>query len=84
MNNWKNICFVLSGVIIGCGAAAGTQHASATYPANAAAPRWQQKCYGYDPANKLNADLKRSGEAGWELVSVDYQAQAVCYKRPAP
>ncbi|MBK8936854.1 MAG: hypothetical protein IPM79_04175 [Polyangiaceae bacterium] len=51
------------------------------FPANSAAPRWQQYCvetYAHD----LNMTLKRYGEAGWEYVGGD--SYRPCFKRPAP
>lgn len=78
MNVWKNVSFVLMGVIIGCGGAAAS-NAVAAYPPTQ--PRFQHMCLGASATvSGINDDVQKGAEEGWELVAMSQGV--VCFKRP--
>lgn len=68
----NNVVVLLAGLLLGCTGASVIRTASAQgYPANPAAPRWEQYCHVVgvkDDDRALNTWLARVGNDGWELV----------------
>jgi hypothetical protein len=77
----RSLAFVVAGIgVFGCGHTAGPVEPPA-FPANAAAPQWQQFCQRANDWNDMNVILAKRGAEGWELVGLN--GHIACFKRQA-